>query len=102
MQGAYAHDPSFHQQQRRTGARSFVRSTAEQDDVAIARDIYVARLQVFERNCKAPGTESASLSSRVRTSTTTTSSPASSLAFNSLAVMRSIASFLRNRRHCIN
>ena len=54
VERVHAHDPPLPQQQRRTGAGSFVWSTAEQDDVAIARDVDVARLQVFEGNAQGP------------------------------------------------
>src|ERR1035441_10286903 len=39
----HAHDPPPLQQQRRTGAGSFVWLTAKQDDIAVARDFVLAR-----------------------------------------------------------
>src|SRR5690349_2866841 len=42
FQRAHAGDAVLPQQERRTGARSFVRSKAEQHDFAIARDLVAA------------------------------------------------------------
>src|ERR1039458_7693265 len=52
VERVHAHDPPPLQQQRRTGAGSFVWSTAKQDDIAVARYFVVARLQVFEGNAQ--------------------------------------------------
>src|ERR1039458_8300116 len=52
VERVHAHDPPPLQQQRRTGAGSFVWSTAKQDDIAVARYFVVARLLVFEGNAQ--------------------------------------------------
>ena len=49
----HAHDPEKFQTQRRTGARGFVWSSAEHDDVAITRNLRVSFGQLFES--EAPG-----------------------------------------------
>ena len=42
----------FPEQERRTGARSFVRSSAEKNDVAIARNFVVSRRHLTQRDAE--------------------------------------------------
>jgi hypothetical protein len=47
-QRMHARDSEILQTQRRTGARCFVRSSTKHDNIAIARDLFVAHPQFFE------------------------------------------------------
>ncbi len=50
LQRAHTGDAIFLQDQRRTGARGFVWSSAEKNDIAIARNLVMARLDLAQRN----------------------------------------------------
>jgi hypothetical protein len=52
MQGTHSFDASLFQEQRHTGAGSFVGSSAIEDDVAIARDEFVFMFDLFRRKAQ--------------------------------------------------
>jgi hypothetical protein len=54
-QRTYARDASLSQLQRHPGAGRFVGSGAVEDDVAIARNLLVAHLQLFRRETNRAG-----------------------------------------------
>ena len=55
LQRTHARDASLLQLQRHPGAGCFVGSSAVEDDVAVARNLLVAHLQLFGRKAKRAG-----------------------------------------------